>query len=327
MENLTDKRRNCYMLKTGNRTNQRRVHLRQLFLIYFVLLGQQGFLFLSARQVEAKVVRDQAGRTVSVPDNAQRVIALAPSITETVFCLGREDRLKGVTEYSNFPPAARDLPRVGSYKHPDLEKIVALQPDLCLAIKDGNPKDLAVQLEALHIPVYAVNPLDLKGVMNTILAIGDLLGAQPKAEQLVDEMSARIERIKSRVALAKEHPRVFFQIGISPMVSVGTHTFANELISEAGGENITEGPVPYPRVSREEVLLLKPEVIIITSMTRGEEFERIRNEWYQWPSLPAVRNQRIFIVDSNLFDRPTFRLVEGLELLARCIHPELFQGS
>ncbi len=314
------------MTEIKGNSNSCRAGFRLIILICSIWLGQQ-VLLLSALPVEARMVRDQAGRSVSVPDNAQRVVALAPSTTEIIFSLGRQDRLKGVTQYSNFPPAAGALPRVGSYIHPDLEKIVALRPDLCLAIKDGNPKDLAAKLEELQIPVYAVNPVDLEGVMTTILEIGDLLDARPKAEQLVDDMHTRIERVKSRIALANERPRVFFQIGIAPMVSVGTQTFANELISEAGGENITKGSVPYPRVSREEVLLLQPEVIIITSMTRGQEFERVRNEWNQWRSLPAVRNQRIFIVDSNLFDRPTSRLVDGLELLARCIHPELFQGS
>lgn len=295
--------------------------------ICFLWLAQQGLLLTSASPVEARLVRDQVGRNVDVPDNARRVVALAPSITEIIFSLGRQDCLKGVTQYSNSPEGARSLPRVGSYVHPDVEKIVALRPDLCIAIKDGNPRRLAVKLENMQIPVYAVNPMNLEGVMKTILEIGDLLDAQRKAEQLVKEMHTRIDRVKARVARVETRPGVFFQIGVAPTVSVGTGTFANELIAVAGGDNVIKGSVPYPRVTREQVLMLQPDVIIITSMTRGQDFENVREEWRQWPNLPAVRNRRIFILDSNLFDRPTFRLVEGLELLASCIHPEVFQGS
>jgi iron complex transport system substrate-binding protein len=123
---------------------------------------------------------------------------------------------------------------------------------------------------------------------------------------------------------ADHRPRVFFQIGVSPIVSVGTHTFIHELIVQAGGINVAQGPVPYPRFSREQVLDLAPEVIIITSMARTAVFNQVKAGWQQWPDLPAVRNDRIFIQESNLFDRPTPRLVDALEILARLIHPELF---
>jgi len=287
---------------------------------------QQSCSELSVRPVEAGMVRDQIGREVSLPDHPQRVVGLAPSIIEIIFSLGREDRLQGATQYSNFPPAAAALPVVGPYTHPDIERIAALQPDLCIAIKDGNPQGLADRLEALQIPVYVVNPTNLEGVMSTIRDLGDLLDAKPRAEQLVAEMSARIERVKSRVAAIDKRPRVFFQIGIAPMVSVGAGALANELIAIAGGENVITAALPYPRISREQVLVAQPEVIIITSMTRGQDFEPVREEWKQLSNLPAARDQRIFILDSNLFDRPTYRLVEGLELLVRCLHPQLFEG-
>ena len=117
----------------------------------------------------------------------------------------------------------------------------------------------------------------------------------------------------------------FFQIGLSPIVSVGTGTFIHELIVLAGGKNLSEGPVQYPRFSREQVLALSPEVFVITSMARGASFESVKKEWSQWPDLPAVRNNRILLVDSNLFDRPSPRLVDALELLLKLIHPELFR--
>jgi iron complex transport system substrate-binding protein len=138
-------------------------------------------------------------------------------------------------------------------------------------------------------------------------------------------MRARIERVKQRVAGTGERPRVFFQIGTAPIVSAGTNTVIHELIVTAGGQNLAEGPASYPRFSREQVLALQPEVIIITSMIKGPDTEEMSAEWRQYESLPAVRNNRIFIVDADLFDRPTPRIIKGMETLAGIIHPELFR--
>lgn len=290
-----------------------------------VLLVIIGLSLAKAAQSAAGTVLDQLGRQVNVPDNPQRIVALAPSITEIIFALGQEHRLKGVTRYSDFPSEAAKLHKVGSYVHLDLERIVALKPDLCIAIKDGNPRLVAQRLESLKIPVYAVDPKNLDTIMNTIIQIGKLLDVDEKAKMLVRDMRSRIQRVKSLVEKAAHRPGVFFQIGISPIVSIGTPTFIHELIVLAGGTNLAAGPIPYPRFSREQVLALSPEVFIITSMARAAVFEQVKAEWSRWPNLPAVRNQRIFLEDSNLFDRPTPRIVDGLELLVRLIHPDLFE--
>lgn len=273
----------------------------------------------------AKTITDQLGRHVAVPDKPQRVVSLAPSITEIVFALDQGHRLQGVTTYSDFPPEAVKLPKVGSYVHLDLEKIVALKPDLCIAVKDGNPRVIAQRLESLKIPVYAVDPNNLETIMKTVLEIGTLLNAKDRANQLVQNMDLRIQKVKSLVAKTTHRPRVFLQIGVSPIVSAGTHTFIHELIVIAGGTNLAAGPIPYPRFSREKVLALSPEIIIITSMARSAVFEKVKAEWEKWPNMPAVRNQRIYVENSNFFDRPTPRLLDGLELLIQLIHPELVE--
>jgi iron complex transport system substrate-binding protein len=281
---------------------------------------------ISARATSvAKTITDQLGRQIAVPDKPYRVVSLAPSITEIVFALNQGHRLQGVTTYSDFPPEAVKLPKVGSYVHLDLEKIVALKPDLCIAIKDGNPRVIAQRLESLKIPVYAVDPNNLETIMKTVLEIGTLLNAKDRANQLVQNMNFRIQKVKSLVAKATHRPRVFFQIGVSPIVSVGTHTFIHELIVIAGGTNLAAGLIAYPRFGREKVLALSPEIIIITSMARSAVFEKVKAEWEKWPNMPAVRNRRIYLEDSNLFDRPTPRLVDGLELLTQLIHPELVE--
>jgi len=271
----------------------------------------------------AAVQVDQSGRRVNVPAAPQRLVTLAASLTEMVFAVGLGSRVVGVEQFSDYPPAARELPKVGSYKLPDLERIVALQPDLCLAIKDGNPPQVLERLRSLGIPVYVVDPRNLPGVIATMEEIGGLLGAAGKAGELATELRRRHQRIKDLAAQAAHHPRVFFQIGVSPIVSAGSHTFLDELITTAGGLNLAAGKAPYPRFSQEQILALQPEVIIITSMTRGGAFEQVKAGWERWETLPAARNHRIFLVDSDIMDRPSPRLLDGLELLFRLIHPEL----
>ena len=274
---------------------------------------------------DRRPTNDPVGRKMDVPADPQRVVALAPSITEIVFALGQQARLKGVSRFSDFPPAAEKLPKVGSYIHLDVERILALQPDLCIGIKDGNPLSVVEQLETLGIPVYAINPVDLKTTMQSIQAIGDLLQAVDQSRGIVADMRRRIRQVAETTAKAGKKPRVFVQIGVSPIVSVGNGTFINQLITLAGGTNVAAGPNPYPRFSREQVISLAPEVLVISSMARATVFEQVKAEWMQWPAIPAVQNQAVFIAPTNIFDRPTPRLVDGLEQMARYIHPRLFK--
>ncbi|MEA3414790.1 MAG: cobalamin-binding protein [Thermodesulfobacteriota bacterium] len=290
-----------------------------LVLIYF------SFLVGTQSNANARCVTDQLGRSVALSDNPQRVVSLAPSITEIIYELGQEHRLSGVTRFSDFPPEAAKLPKVGSFVQLDLERIVALKPDLCLSTKDGNPRAVVERLESLQIPVYVVNPRDMDSMMKTVVEIGVLLNADQKAKTLAQKMRSRIQKVERLVAKASNRPRVFYQVGIFPIVSAGSNTFIHELILLAGGENLAAGLTAYPRFSREQVLALSPEVFIISSMAKGEVFERVKKEWSRWTDIPAVRNQQIFLVDSNLFDRPTPRLLDGLKLLVRLIHPELFE--
>jgi iron complex transport system substrate-binding protein len=286
-----------------------------------------GLALLTGSPSDAKSVIDQAGRRVEIPDRPQRVVSLAPSITEIVFALGQGQILKGVTSYSDFPPEASGLPRVGSYVRLDLERIVELRPDLCIAVKDGNPKATVDRLQALGVPVYALDPRSVTTVIQAILEMGAVLNAEDRAERLARDMRYRIQRVTDRLIGTGRRPRVFFQIGDTPIVSVGTNTFAHELIDLAGGDNVAAGKTTYPRFNREQVLALSPDVIVISSMDRTESIERTLQEWGRWPSVPAVRNGRIHLVDSDIFDRPSPRLVEGLEQLAGFIHPEIFGGS
>ena len=284
-------------------------------------------LLASGLPLTAKTAQDQLGREIRVPNDPKRIIALAPSITEIIFALGQQDRLKGTTQFSNYPAEAAKLPKVGSYVRLDLERIVALSPDLCIAIKDGNPKETVDRLQSLNIPVFAANPHNLESMMQTIQKIGDILNASAKAKTLVADMRSRVQQVDALVSRIDRRPRVFIQIGISPIISAGSNTFIHELIVRAGGINVAAGNRAYPHFSREQVLALAPEVLIITSMSRSGAFEKAKADWNRLADMPAVRDERIYTVDSDVFDRPSPRLLDALEILTRLLHPNLFKDG
>ncbi len=271
---------------------------------------------------EMRTMQDQIGRTVTVPAAPRRIIALIPSLTEIVFDLGRGDLLVGATQYAMEPPEAADLPRVGSYLHLDVERIVALRPDLCLAVRDGNPEHLVRRIEKLGIPVFAFESQDLPEIIESVRIMGDLLNARERAVEIVEEMGLKIKGVEQRIQAVNDRPGVFFQIDANPMVSAGKNTFIDRLINMAGGRNLAGGDVTYPRYSWEDILVMRPEVVIIASMAGGYTEEQLMEAWTRWPQIPAVQTRRVHVVDADLFDRPVPRLADGLVALAGIIHPE-----
>ncbi|MGB3210074.1 MAG: cobalamin-binding protein [Desulforhopalus sp.] len=284
------------------------------------------FFTLTVAPVSGRLMVDQTGEEIELPAEPERVLALAPSLTEMVFSLQAEEKLVGATRYSNFPPAAKKLPRVGSYVQLDLERIVAIKPDLCLAIKDGNPRRTADAIKALGIPVFAIDPRSIEQIMEAFLLLGDILGASERAEELVSDMEHRLDVVKKRVASSPARPLVFFQIADIPLVSAGKNSYIDKLITLAGGSNLAGNMTEYPRFSWENIMLLQPEVVVISSMAGGKSPELLKASWLRWPEIPAVRNNRLHVVNADFFNRPTARLIAGLEILAEILHPE-FSGA
>jgi len=287
-----------------------------------VLLSYCFFLTITIAPVSAGLLVDQTGERIDLPDEPRRVLALAPSLTEMIFSLQAEDRLVGATRYSNFPEAAKKLPRVGSYVQLDLEKIVAIKPDLCIAIKDGNPRRTVDAIKALGIPVFAIDPRSIDQIMDAFLLLGEILGASQRAEELVADMDHRLSLVKEKVAASKIRPGVFFQIAEVPIISAGKDSYIDRLITLAGGKNLAGKLTEYPRFSWENIMLLQPEVVLISSMAGGKSPELLKASWLRWPEIPAVRNNRLYVVNADLFNRPTARLISGLEILAEILHPE-----
>jgi iron complex transport system substrate-binding protein len=266
---------------------------------------------------------DALGRRVTLRGTPERIVPLAPSLTEILYAIGAGDFVVGVTEFSSYPPEALLKPKVGSYVKLNIERIIALNPDLVIGTVDGNQPWIVATLEEAGIPVYVVNPRKVSGLLDTIRAIGRICGRSLEAEKVAAGIERRIDRTVSKVASLRR-PVVFLQIQVAPIMTVNRNTFHHDLIHLAGGENMAGGEVvTYPRISREEVVKRGPEVIIISSMERGGRFEEARQNWLEWTAIPAVRSNRVHLIDSDLLDRPSPRMVEGLEALARIIHPEV----
>jgi len=268
---------------------------------------------------------DALGREISVPAPPKRLIALAPNLTEILFALGLGDRVAGVTNHCNYPPEARLKPRVGSYIHLNVEQIISLSPDLVIGTVDGNERYILDLLEQAHIKVFFVNPRDVRQTIATISTVGLVCGVPEKARQLSGDLTLRVNRVVE-VTSPRKKPLVFLQIHIQPIMTVSKNTVHHDLILLAGGDNMTaDEPVTYPRISLEEVIRRKPEVILVSSMEREGRFEKARQDWLQWTSIPAVQKGKVHLIDSDLIDRPSPRVVDGLEIMAKLLHPEAFK--
>lgn len=273
---------------------------------------------------QPRELTDMAGRTVLVPEEPERIVALAPSITELVFALDKEENLKGAVQYSDYPSRAEKLPRVGSYARPDVERIVRLEPDLVLAIRDGNPRQTIDRLEGMDIPVFTLDSDNLEEIMQSISALGLALNAEGRAGELVRDMQERLDQVQEKVAPAESRPSVFFQADAGPIIGAGASTFIDEMIHLAGGTNALAHKERYPRLGWEDILRLDPDVAVIASMSGGKDAHELTAAWQRWPQLRAVQQERVHVVDADVFERPTPRLLDGLEILAGLIHPQLF---
>lgn len=297
------------------------IRVMRILLIFGLILagpGQEG----TGRAGDTRLLVDQVGRSVTVPARPERIVSLMPSLTEVVFDLRRGELLVGVTQFATEPPAAAALPRVGSYLHLDIERIAALRPDLCLAARDGNPAHMIRRIEGLGFPVFAFDPRTLPEIIESVRLLGELLHARERAAEIVREMEEKMAAVEEQVSASADRPTVFFQIDAAPIISGGSGTFIDTLITAAGGRNLAGDTAGYPRYSWEDVLTMGPEVVIIASMAGGHTEEELMRQWVRWPQIPAVQNGRVHVVDADIFDRPIPRLADGLVRLAALLHPE-----
>jgi iron complex transport system substrate-binding protein len=252
----------------------------------------------------------------------QRVISLAPSVTETLFALGFGSRLVGVTTYCDYPAEARRLPKIGGFMNPSLEVIVAKKPDLVIGVNTATDPAKAREMERLGLKVALISVTSLNDILTGIKSIARLMGSPQRGEKLVGAIEADIQYIKKRVAGAPRRP-VLLAVGIRPLVVVGGNNFIDQLITLAGGENIAGNSAqPWLNLPEEYVVAKAPQVIIEAGM--GSERQQSGNRWGDLKSVPAVANGRVYSYQSDKILRPGPRVGEALAELARLIHPECF---
>ena len=270
-------------------------------------------------QTPTQYAFDDLGRLVAINGTPQRIISLAPSNTEILFALGLGERTVGVTDYCDYPPEALNKTKVGGYANPDVEKIVALDPDLIL-VAHGTPMDVINSMAGLGLTVFGIKTTDLDDLLNDIRRIAEITDKEVEAQALTSEMESRIEAVTNQTEELEQRPRVFYIVWHDPLWTAGSGTFIHELLEKGGGVNIFQNVTGYPTISIEEVIARDPEIIITS-------------EWsYEWAinaselaSTNASQTGRIYTLDDDLVQRPGPRLVEGLEWFAHFIHPEMFE--
>jgi iron complex transport system substrate-binding protein len=272
-------------------------------------------------------ITDQLGRTVEIPANPQRIVSLAPSNTEILFALGLGDRVVGVTDYDDYPPEAKTKPSVGEYVSPNIEKIVAMNPDLILA-SEAQSEEWYAQAESQGLTVVAISPKTFDDVLDSITLIGKITGATKQAAALTASMQARIKAVTDKTAnlTADERPTVFYILWDDPLMTAGKGTFTDEMITMAGGTNIFGGLEGYPTVSLENLLTANPQIMVAgvgTNEGEQEPFQFITTE-ARLQDTSARQNNRVYSINMDIVSRPGPRIVDALEQFAHIIHPELF---
>ncbi len=280
-------------------------------------------LLLLTSSASALTLYDQTGRQVTLAAAPRRIISLVPSVTEVMFAIGAQDSLAGVTDFCDYPAAARKKPSVGGMVAPSLETMVMLKPDLVIATTAGNREETFTQLERLKIPVYLVNPTSVADVLDVASRLGAVTGHEAQAARLVTSLEARIKSVVEKVA-PLPRPRVLYVLWPDPLIVPGRGAIVSELVALAGGDSVTaDASEAYPRYSLESAVARTPQVIVLASHGSAQG-KMSREKWERFTDLPAVKTGRLYTVDGNLLHRYGPRVVEGLELLARLFHPEAF---
>ncbi len=278
---------------------------------------------------ELIAITDSTGHEVTLAAPAQHIVSLAPSNTEIVFAIGAGDRLVARDDFSDYPPEAAKVPSIGSlYPTVNAEAIVALKPDLVLAAGITSREDVE-KLVDLGLTVYTTSIAEnLDDIFNDILAVGKLTGNSTEAEQLVIDLKARVDVVTAKTGTVSTRPIVFYEVDAtepSKPWTAGTGTFIDVLITLAGGTNAGSVSPDYFQISLEQLVTQDPDVIILGSSLYGGQTPELVAQRAGWQNLQAVTNNAVYTFDDNLVSRPGPRVVDGLEALAKLIHPELFK--
>ncbi len=277
----------------------------------------------SNESTATREIYDDAGRRVSLPARVDRVVSLAPNLTEIVFAVGGGDRLVGNTTYCDYPAEAKAVAKVGDSLQPSLERLIALRPQVVLISTASQLEVFTQQLQNQNIAVFVTDPHDLEGIFHSIEQVGRILGQTEQAGQLVKSLRQRTSAVELAV---RQEPlvRVFYQVSGEPLYTIGKDAFLTDLIRRAGAVSVTaDVPGAWPRYSSESALAARPDAIILP--TGGSMGAANSNVAEALRKSPAALAGRVYKINDDFLARPGPRLVDGLEAMAHALHPEAFK--
>ena len=262
-------------------------------------------------------VVDDSGQTITLNKSAQRIVALAPHVVETLYTAGAGNKIVGAVDYSDYPNAAKSIPRVGGYSIINLEAIVALQPDLVIAWETGNSPAAIEKLRMLGIPVYLSQPNTLEDIGAEIKRFGVLAGTEPVANKAAEQYAQRLSTLRQRYQ-NRSTVRVFYQISEAPLMTIGGKQIITNALSTCGGKNVFDQLKPMASViTSEAVIAADPEAIVTSGMQKlnptGLDF------WKKWPALTATQRNNFFFIDPDLMNRNAPRMLAGTEDLCKAL--------
>jgi len=290
-----------------------------LLLLIFCWMAA-GFAFFDGAET-----RESAG--AALPKDVQRIVSLAPNLTEILFALGLDEQIAGVTIFSDYPPAAMKKRKIGSFWQPNIEAVIAAKPDLVVTLEFPQQKEAARRLRRLGCNCLTVNIEKVGDLFEAIDRIAEATGKDAEAAELASNLRSRLD-VLSASAAKYERAKVLWVIAREPLRVAGRDTFVNELIELAGGENAIGRTVhKYPPIGSEQVIASAPDVIIEPAMgskTVSEQQKEALRYWSRFKNVPAVANGRIYVISPDTVCRLGPRLHQGVETVARCLRPQLF---
>ncbi|MFW6022925.1 MAG: ABC transporter substrate-binding protein [Halanaerobiaceae bacterium] len=302
--------------------------LKRKFSIMLMLVLLLGMIsFVSVAEDFSVTIIDDLGNEVTLESEPKRIISLAPSMTEMLFALELEDRIVGVTSFADYPEAALEKEKIGTITEPNIEKIVSLEPDLVFAAGINKIETLN-KLEELGIKVAGFSPSSIDETLIAIKKVGKLTNNSEVANAMVAELFinlADIEVLIDRALKGKEKPKVFYEIWNDPLSTAGNGTFIDDIIETAGGINIGEqAKGAWPQFSFEKLLIENPDIYISSPHSASHQVtEETIKKRDNYDQIKAVRNDRIYIIDQNIINRPSPRIIEGLKMIVKSLYPEL----
>lgn len=268
-------------------------------------------------------VEDQFKNKVTIEKEPERIVSLAPSHTEILFSLGLEDKIVGVTSFCDYPEEAKEKDKIGDYEGINIEKVIELEPDLVVQYGKGD-EGINSKIKEAGIPIVSYEPESIDEVINTINEIGKVTGKEEEAKKITEDMKAKKDEIVDKVK-DEERAKVFYEIWHDPLMAAGPGSFMDELINLAGGENIAkDAKEEYTEFDQEQLIERNPDIYLAAEDTEDKTVESIKTR-PGYETINAVKNDKVYLLEPNIVSRPGPRIVEALELVAKTLHPDLFE--